>query len=352
MPGLPKSITPALSADAARFAAAIEDVNGNTEVKVWNQAGAVLFTGKDRALPGRTHSKRTVKLSDNGSRLAYAAFDSLSTPGQQRKETCRLRVWDTVNGGEMLSREASEGVFIPGDFSRDGRLLATTWVRNASTSSRGTALDFGLGPGCREGTAASRSLFPVRNRGFQPRRTAACVEPFTRRERTGNWRASICETTTGNVLMTRTWPQAQLGRPAYSSDGRLLALSVTDGPEPGGVKVLDATTGAELHLLAGHRYPIEQLVFSADGRRLASLASFTGLTEAEVKLWDPASGRELLTLPATGQGDLAFSPDSHHLVYFSTIDTPAARGQRGTRIQIWDATPLPDEGPAASAPWR
>lgn len=252
----------------------------------------------------------------------------------------------------MLSREASEGVFIPGDFSRDGRLLATTWVRNASTSSAGP-LSISVWD-----LAAAKELLHLEvssrfaTAAFSPdgRQLALSLSPGESEQGTGELR--ICETTTGNVLMTRTWPQAQLGRPAYSSDGRLLALSVTDGPEPGGVKVLDATTGAELHLLAGHRYPIEQLVFSADGRRLASLASFTGLTEAEVKLSESASGRELLTLPATGQGDLAFSPDSHHLVYFSTIDTPAARGQRGTRIQIWDATPLPDEGPAASAPWR
>ena len=49
-------------------------------------------------------------------------------------------------------------------------------------------------------------------------------------------------------------------------------------------------------------------------------------------------GRELLTLPAIGKGSLTFSPDGLRLSYVS-----ATKHRGDAEVQVWDATPLPDD---------
>jgi hypothetical protein len=47
---------------------------------------------------------------------------------------------------------------------------------------------------------------------------------------------------------------------------------------------------------------------------------------------------ELLSLPATGSGSLAFSRDGHRLSYVSMVGE-----KRDAQIQVWDATPLEEK---------
>ena len=112
---------------------------------------------------------------------------------------------------------------------------------------------------------------------------------------------------------TESLPYGQFRKLAYSDDGKLLAVAVKEGPTACEIKVLDAATGSELHSLAGHRFPIEDISFSPDGRRLASCSGAYRESAGELKLWDLASGRELLKLSATGDSRLAFSPDGRRL---------------------------------------
>ncbi len=136
-----------------------------------------------------------------------------------------------------------------------------------------------------------------------------------------------------------------------------------------GPQIWDPSAGGQpLASFAGHLHPISALVFSPDGRRLAS-ASF----DRSVKLWDTTTGDLIRTLPHTGNVlCVAFSPDGRRLassgedkivhiwdaqtgrevlglrghtdwcgcVVFSADGQRLASASTDGTIRIWDATPL------------
>lgn len=107
---------------------------------------------------------------------------------------------------------------------------------------------------------------------------------------------------------------------AFSPDG----AKVASGSRDKTVKIWDAATGKELVTLKGHESTVNSVAFSPDGTRVAS-----GSCDKTVKLWDAANGKELTTL--RGHQDwvmsVAFSPDGSRL----------ASGSRDKNIKLWDA---------------
>jgi WD40 repeat protein len=133
----------------------------------------------------------------------------------------------------------------------------------------------------------------------------------------------------------------------FSPDGKLLAVPTRSGTE---IDLWDHATGKVVHRLQGHNARVTDMDFSPDGKRLASLAE-----AAEVKLWDTATGNELLNLPLP-KGSLmplqyvAFSADGSRLVASSVWFLAPEHGE--STGMVWDATPLPGKGAAVAKTLR
>src|SRR5439155_15286047 len=91
----------------------------------------------------------------------------------------------------------------------------------------------------------------------------------------------------------------------------------------GTVVVRDAATGREVFSLPVPAGPVRSVVFSADGRHLA-----TANGDKTVTVWDAVSGQESRTLH--GDGDVihsvAFRPDGRWLAAADAVGT----------LQVWD----------------
>ena len=119
---------------------------------------------------------------------------------------------------------------------------------------------------------------------------------------------------------------------AYARDGRTIALA----DEANNTFLMDRDTGALRELPAKHKLPLcQRLVFSPDGRTLASLShgdNRNDWAKSEVKLWDVAGGAELEGV-AENFGycyQILFSPDGGTLV---TVD--AALSNPEPPVRSW-----------------
>jgi WD40 repeat protein len=95
---------------------------------------------------------------------------------------------------------------------------------------------------------------------------------------------------------------------AFSPDGRQLAAGAANRSVP----IWDLQTGRMLHQLAGHDQPLHCLVFSPDGKVLAT----TCRKKSKIKIWAVDSADELLTIraPVNEISALAFTPDGRTLI--------------------------------------
>ena len=107
---------------------------------------------------------------------------------------------------------------------------------------------------------------------------------------------------------------------AWSPDGKRLATGSDDNT----AKVWDAATGKELLTLRGHSELCHSVAWSPDGKRLA-----TGSLDRTAKVWDADTGKELLTLSghSLAVNSVAWSPDGKRLATGSADDT----------AKVWDA---------------
>ena len=110
---------------------------------------------------------------------------------------------------------------------------------------------------------------------------------------------------------------------AISPDGKHLAGGAADTT----IHIWELSTGKEIQVLRGHTDAIFDVQYSPDGQRLASSSHEGRGNLGEFKLWDTASGHELMGENADGIC-LSFSPNGKQIL------TAGASG----RIRVWDAS--------------
>ena len=78
--------------------------------------------------------------------------------------------------------------------------------------------------------------------------------------------------------------------------------------------------------MRGHRNKVESVAFSPNGKLIATASS-----DRTIRLWDSASGAELLKLSQEGTGRcVLFTPDGKHL----------ASGGDDKTVKLWDVSTL------------
>jgi WD40 repeat protein len=122
----------------------------------------------------------------------------------------------------------------------------------------------------------------------------------------------------------------------FSPDGSMLAAS--DGKA---IYLFDTRTGQKVWQAPTYWHHPSALVFSSDGQRLASAGGGDGLeVGGGVKLWDVATGRELLTLGSRNQqfAQVAFSPDRTKLAAVSagSLFGATQADPAHCQISIWE----------------
>jgi WD40 repeat protein len=280
-----------------RYAVSFHENQGQLEILVWDVAarrrlhtlrppGAAMPVTEAVANITRVYGAPDVT-------CAFSADASLLVTCQQGKEAV-VRFWD-VRTGKAVRSFKGPGAGWSGRlaFAADGRTLFVAGLRVSGFDSKsGKELFswrvkpleargvFGVAVGGK--MPSEEELVAWRTLAVSPEGTAvACIlvgsGMYKKREKD---RLALYDARSGQLL--RRWNDSGLAssrwpeQMTFSRDGRLLATS--DG---GAVHVWEVATGQAVRTLRGHRGEIQSLVFSADGRRLATASS-----DSTTLLWD------------------------------------------------------------------
>jgi WD40 repeat protein/tRNA A-37 threonylcarbamoyl transferase component Bud32 len=330
----------------------LASASGDGTVRLWdlaNQGRTVMASGRPAAVKKHTGPVVGVAFSPNGKELASAVQDAnnLTFHGE-------VRVWAVQAGQQDLPVSGSILAVSP-----DGKYLASGSYHGSAatvTDARTGQAQFTLQPpykGAIAGLTFSRDgkRLAMLNRPFntpepfgltvwevEARRSQVCSGPVDEAygmafSPDGRYLVAggagktvrFWDVATGQVARTLPVSDGVVAGVAYSADGTRLAGAVKRFDSgrsrvlSGETKMWDPQTGKELLTLAG-----VGLAFSPDGKRLAGV----GADEQVVRLWDAATGKELLALRGhTGRvGRVVFSPDGNRLASASWDRT----------VKVWD----------------
>ena len=245
--------------------------------------------------------------------LAFSP-DGRKIASASQRATRIIQVWDTSTGEEVFPPLRHEATVRSVAFSPDGTQLAVGCAHSSSTVTIWDAQN-------------GYPLLTLPDHGGSTRHKPVA---FTLDGKAivssshGQVALRMWDTTTGREIRSfQNGNEHQVCSIGLNHDGTRIAT----GGEDSTVRVWDLATGTELLVLRGHAGRVESVAYSPDDRRIIS-----GSCDSTIKIWDSKSGDELFTLRGH-KGDvhaLAFSPDGHRIV----------SGHGSGVIFLWDACPL------------
>ena len=258
----------------------------NDEARVWDAASGQLLLG----LLGHSSNTNSIIFSPDGTRLLTTSDDQTA------------KVWDAATGGELLTLIGHTARIVSAAFSPDGKRLAT-----ASADSTARIWDASTG---REMLSVSWfNQNRVTDIAFSPN-GKYIVTTGIPNSGDISLRTIIWDPATGQQLLALSSPGKVASAIAFSPDGKQLALGYVNGSMKVYNISADGLHAIELYTPRGHSGWIEDITYSLDGKRFTT-ASDDGTT----KIWDAATGQELLVLSGH-DGEVhavAFSPDGTRL---------------------------------------
>jgi WD40 repeat protein len=372
----------ALSADGSRVAAVIEvrrEDQSSPAVRVWDTTGKTVKTllppprepGPSRGLLPYFD----LALSRDGRRALLARADQapFDWKGEAATPPPDLTVWDVESGAVLLHQVVNGRHQAIASISPDGRTAAVATGPTTGTAPPPIRL-FDVDARRELAPIAVKETMVVLGLSFSPdgRRLLGSVvnvnltapQPFQRQP--FQRRLVVWDVTSSSQLCTVDVGAdgPSVVATAWAPDGARFAVAHGRGDDTA-VEVHDAATGGSLltldQPLAGGagRSPPHGLVYSPDGRRIAGYFAPRALGAPPVlKVWDAASGKELLTArpPASestgGTRQLTFGGDGRRLILaeLPTDRRPREVGggettSRALLLTTWDATPLPGREP-------
>jgi WD40 repeat protein len=103
----------------------------------------------------------------------------------------------------------------------------------------------------------------------------------------------------------------------YSPDSSKIAMRTNNHK----IVIWDTATGREIKRLVGHNNYIQDIIFSPNGRQLASYA-----LDKTIKTWDISSGELLRSFPSASASSIVYSPDGSRIA-----------GTEARTIKIWNS---------------
>jgi WD40 repeat protein len=288
-------------------------------------------------------SARTMTISPSGKLLATSAM-----------HTSVVRIWNLASCKEKFAITVPEAIEVPlAIFSSDGRkLLTLDWNQGRDNHFWFRHWDALTGE-LHRSLAIPKEMYPltvapdgqtvlgvVDQGGIGIYDVASDRIVFRRHLEDGGIRSHDLQSGR-RQLFRASYERVFAFLPTHSPDARLLTSGMR--PSDSTIRVWEIITGEEVFRVNQHKPSVAAIVWSPDGRLLASGDQRTRLTEPfgaqTVRVWSSATGRELARFDgfAADVTALAFAPDSARL----------AAGFRDGTILVWDVAKLERKpGPA------
>lgn len=300
--------------DGRRLVTASYYFSGDLAPRMWD-----LDTGRRLPQSFRGHQGlvRSVAISHDGAFLVSGSPNP--TVSTKNPSDWTARVWDVETGKELVTLDHRRW-----DGVRDVAFHPNDHSRLAAACADGTVLLWTIDPAGQvppESTVVARLGAPIEALAFRPP-LGGELAAGTSGGSVHVWRVETKE----EILAIRSLGEA-VGQVTFSRDGTLLATANDGGyKKPGSATVYDMEAGS-VRFTIPLTDSVTGVAFSPDASRLA-----TACHDKTIKLWDLATGQDVLTLRGHNAGALsvAFSPDGNRL----------AAGSIDRTVLVWDATPV------------